>query len=60
MDLPVDVSNIDPGSPMATKFAHYTRLKEGLPDPCKFGDQYCEYSLKGTLSKPIEPSISQR
>ena len=53
-DLKVDVANIKPGSPAATKLAHLQRLESDLPDPCDFGDEYsCTYGFKGEASRPI-------
>ena len=51
--LPVRVANITPGSPPATKKAHYMRLLEDLPHACEVDRAFDKYGLKGTLSKPI-------
>lgn len=51
--LPVDIANIEPGSPMATKKAHYNRLKTDLPKASSFGKEYTKYSLQGKASHEI-------
>ena len=45
--LPVDIANVEPGAPKATKHAHYNRLKTDLPIASSFGQEYTRYSLQG-------------
>ena len=51
--LPVNVSNINSDEPVATKEAHYQRLKKDLPDPVSFGHGFTEFGLKGCATHLI-------
>lgn len=57
-ELPVNVANIGPGTPAATKPAHLQRLKSELPAAQDFGAEYMgKYALRGVATHPI---VSQR
>ena len=58
-ELPIDVANIKPGSPAATKPAHQHRLQADLPDPCDFGAEYnCKFGFKGEAARPQARTIN--